>query len=285
MCRRWGFYIVAKLDTFSIGSTDLLTVTNDLDQANDYKKAKEMKASNTNFQNAVDHMRKSAEKRLVQLLLARFILLNLLVQEARVCGGLKLKEHRRLWVLLQVQPSIVTKEYDIFTRLTQLLRYGDTAQLKKMIEEYHSKIFHLLQEPVFNSRILQNDTPPLYCILDEAQTTTSQRLDEFTSEDYQTNRPFLREILDVWGNMFKIDQMLLVLSGTGISLTPLEQTLASSALKGAPYEIVNDIGAFDNPDVQARYIERYVPKDKFNKNQWDAFLTRAWAWLHGRYAR
>lgn len=54
----------------------------DLDTAQDYQDAKLMKESSAEAQAAIEHIRKTAERRLAQLLLARFLLLELLVQEA-----------------------------------------------------------------------------------------------------------------------------------------------------------------------------------------------------------
>ena len=49
-----------------------------------------------------------------------------------------------------------------------------------------------------------------------------------------------------------------------------------------PYQVVNDIRAFECPLVQAEYIKQYVPAS-FDEPRWVEFLTRAWAWFRGRY--
>jgi len=78
----------------------------------------------------IDNMRRVEERRFTQVLLARFLLLNLLVQQAReLPWGLREKEHRRLWVLLQAHPKIFSPNIDIFTKLTQLLGEADAADL------------------------------------------------------------------------------------------------------------------------------------------------------------
>ena len=93
-------------------------------------------------------MREVAEKRLAQLLLARFLLLNLLVEEAkRLPGGLQEKEHRRLWVLLQAYPQIFgTTNIDIFTDLTRLLQGTSTTDLTRRIREKCVALSELGQE-------------------------------------------------------------------------------------------------------------------------------------------
>ena len=64
-------------------------------------------------------MQAVAERCFAQLLLARFLLLNLLIEDARKApGGLHEKNHRRLWVLLQAQPTrVFDSTKDIFTSL------------------------------------------------------------------------------------------------------------------------------------------------------------------------
>jgi hypothetical protein len=108
----------------------------ELRRARYYVAAKERRDGSdpTQTPGAVEHMRETVPRRLSQLLLARFLLLRLLVEEAKkLPTGLQEKGHRRLWVLLQVQPAILDSgsRQDVFTRLSQLLQ---PAPLK-MLEE------------------------------------------------------------------------------------------------------------------------------------------------------
>jgi hypothetical protein len=52
--------------------------------------------------------------------------------------------------------------------------------------------------------------------------------------------------------------MCLVLSGTGIELQVLSETLVSSALKPASYQLQHDIGMFEDPEYQAEYIKQVL---------------------------
>jgi hypothetical protein len=76
--------------------------------------------------------------------------------------------------------------------------------------------------------------------------------------------------------------MLLVLSGTGINFPALEANLSTGALKIHPYDIKRDIGAFEERDAQAKYIQRYLAVDWTNPS-WKAFFDQAWGWCRGRY--
>ena len=232
---------------------------------------------------AITHIRQVAQRRFAQLVLARFLLLNLFFEEAQNSpGGLQQKEHRRLWVLLQVQPNIFRKG-DIFMDLTKHLRGATIQDLTSSIFVESSK-YPTLRPKIRNPAIERHETPPFFCVLDEVQVTVSRpsgRLGEFMSSDKETKRFILREIWLSWSTTLGPQDMRLVLSGTRIDFHALNDTLASSACKEHPYEVVHDIGAFDTPEAQAKYIEPYLPIGD-DDWQWEEFLKRAWAWLHGR---
>ena len=237
---------------------------------------------------AIEHIRQVARVRLAQLLLARFLLLELLVQETRnLQGGLRQKEHRRLWVLLQVQPSLFGSnfEVDAFTDLTQVLRGAEMEVLETRIRRTRLELLqtHNLLETVRNPATVRHPPPPFFCILDEVQATVASPsgcMGEVMSEDNVTHRPILREIWHYWTGVLAHD-MRIVLSGTGVEFHDLNAALASHVGKDSGYRAVHDIGAFDSHEAQAQYIKRLVPAD-WSQPSWDAFLNRAWNWLHGR---
>jgi len=228
---------------------------------------------------AFNHMRETVERRLAQLLLARFLLLRLLIEVAReLPEGLQQKEHRRLWVLLQAQPNILGRgpQEDIFTGLTFLLRDTSISDLKHRIHRQHKELENLLK--------VHDPTPVthhFFCVLDEAQITISERNGEFISQDNKTERPILREIWRSWDTVLTSGHMHLVISGTGIGLQLLQDTLKSPTHKQPSYHLVHEIGGFDDPIIQAEYIKRYVPMCE-EDSHWVGFLPRAWAWLRGR---
>lgn len=257
-----------------------------LGQAQDYKRAKDIVQGKTDESSAAfAHMREVAQCRLAQALLARFLLLNLFVEEARkLPGGLQEKEHRRLWVLLQAQPQIfdeTKKGEDIFTRLIQLLRQSDLNDLKHRIHAQYESLSSLNQK-IVNPASKQLETPPFFCVLDEVQVTVHLRLGEFKSDTKPAKHPILREIWLLWTDVLKPEQMRVILSGTGIETQALEDTLDSAACKVHNYNTVYVTGAFEDPETQAKYIKRYIPASFDDDQHWMAFLDRAWAWTHGR---
>jgi hypothetical protein len=288
LCRYWGFYFVAKLDASGIGSSDVWRIMKELHNAQDYHKALEIKEKNSDpkaIQAAVNHIREVAERRFTQLLLARFLLLALLVEEARkLPGGLQQKEHRRLWVLLQIQPIALFErqlfEIDIFTDLTTILQSADLSDCKGRIVKLNLSLYPILEE-VRNPATGQNTVLPFFCIFDEVQLTVLERFGEFVSEDNKTPRPILREIWLTLNEVLQPEQMRIVLSGTGIKLQALRDMLLSDACKLHKYKVKWDVGAFEDPEIQAEYIKHYIPAC-WSDPTWSEFLDRAWGWCRGR---
>lgn len=271
-----------------IGSDDLWEVLTGRDHAESYGSARAMMEESQTpkaTQRAIEHIREVTRRHLAQVLLARILVLRLLLQEAQSSSeGLQEKKHRRLWVLLQVQPHIISQQEgpDIFSALTKILQGASGGYLK---EEIHSRSEELLNSlPKTRNPVTgHNQAPPFSCVVDEVQITVSPlygRLGQFMSDDRKTDRFILREIWLSWTEALPSNDMNLVLSGTGIEYLSLISTVSSDAFKLAPYQIVNDIGAFDDHESQARYIQRYVPEN-FDPH-WVEFFTRTWAWLHGR---
>lgn len=90
-----------------------------LDYAKDYGLARSNRRC-PNSPHAFSHMKETTKRRLLQLFLARILILNFLIEEAqRSPAGFQQKEHRRLWTLLQVQPNIIEGSFhgDIFRNL------------------------------------------------------------------------------------------------------------------------------------------------------------------------
>ena len=274
---------MAKPDSAGIGSPDLWRTIDNLDEAHDYERAKLRMETGGNIQPAIQHMHKTADRRLIQLLLARFLLLNFFIREARSApGGFQEKEHRRLWVLLQVQPQIFRMHFDvdIFTDLAQLLHHTSIRDLKDRVVEQYMEVLPVLSK-VRNPSTNREEMPPLYLVVDEAQLTTSLRQGEFMSNNLNASQSMLREIWLSYTGVLEYYQMRLVLSGTGIDLTAMQDELATQALKSERYDLKFDIGAFEDSHSQTAYIKRYIP-GHWTEPCWRDFLIRAWGWLQGR---
>ena len=225
-------------------------------------------------------MEEKVKRRAFQFLLARFVLLNLFIDEAKKCeGGLWPSDHRTLWVLLQARPTDVLGE-DAFVKLVRALRDLSLDDLETEIKNQYS-VLECILESAIHPTTGQLMRRPLYCFLDEMQKTVTDRMGEYWSEDKIKERPLLRPI---WESIIKVlgtTEMLVILSGTAINEQLLQAVLKSSAFTFLQYKIIQDIGAFDDPDVQNKYIQGYLMVDQSTARH--EFLKRAWGWCRGRY--
>ena len=253
---------------------DFSTIMGDLKDYRDFNRAKAMNESKLETPGSIHHVQETASRGLSQLLLSRFLLLGLLVEEVqRIRKHVSSLPYRRLWVLLQVQPIRIfgTGVVDPFLELAQLLRPANVSDLQARIRKKCQVLFSQF-----------NLAPQLFhCVLDEAQFTANTRCKDFFSEDGLSRRPLLREIWRSWTTVLSAYQMSLIVSGTGINYAEIMTTLSSNIFKEEDYAVKRDVGAFDDPHNQAEYIRLYIPAD-WTDVTWEEFLKRSWAWFRGR---
>jgi hypothetical protein len=203
---------------------------------------------------AILHMDDTGIRCCTQVTLARFLIVNFFISMAQgVAGGLQPKEHRRLWVLLQVHPRLFCNR-DIFAELSALLNDADIQFMNQRITSEYQKLRSTLQAEYPNAETL----PPLFLAVDEAQVTTHKAYAEFVSRDSQRERPELKPLWLVITSVLFPKEMRVVLLGTGIEIKAIKDTLGSVTLKPANFTIKSNIGAFENPEFQAGYIKYYV---------------------------
>jgi hypothetical protein len=219
----------------------------------------------------IEHMENTVELGLARVLLARLLFLTFFIRTAQeIPGGLQPSEHRRLWVLLQAQPRNFSPNFnvDIFADLSQLLRHVSIDDLKSRTISKFRQLHSMLEaEAPTLASFGHQKIPPVFCVLDQAELTTTLR------------HSFMGPLWLLWTSV--LPQMRLVFSGTGIRLESLQNELVSTAFGLQTYEVKNNIGAFEESEAQAEYIKYYVPAC-WTDTQWKAFLVRAWKWFSGR---
>ncbi|PVF94282.1 hypothetical protein CPB86DRAFT_740793 [Serendipita vermifera] len=278
LCSRWGFYFVGMKNAAGIGSNDLATFVDEFKEAKGHEDTDEARKLDI----ILDRMQNMAQHRFLQLLLSRFLILNLLIEEAKSFGGLQ-HYHRRLWVFLQVQPLNfdLTSSEDLFLTTARELQFTSIGDLKNRIREQYTRLRADLDDLPGPLTSL-NRKSPVYCILDEVQITSTQHIGEFRSnENKLVGRPVLREIWHAWTNILH-DHMRVIVSGTGIDIEQIRSILPSSFLKPERVPIYSSLGGFEDSESQAEYIKRYIPAT-WDQQTWKEFLVRAFAWFQGRY--
>lgn len=74
----------------------------------------------------------------------------------------------------------------------------------------------------------------------------------------------------------------MVVAGTGISKDVVDQAMASAIMKESKYRWCSDTGAFDDIQIQRRYIERYLPASFASSLSGKRLMERINYWLRGR---
>ena len=159
LCHCWGFYFAA--DTKEVGSEDFRTIIDEFKNYRDFERAKGMNESKLQTSESIRHTQATVSHGLSQLLLSRFLLLELLVEEVQQNQSRQVSslQNRRLWVLLQARPLQIFG-FDPFLELAQLLRPADQFDLEARIRNKCRALSFRL-----------NSKRPFYCVLDEAQIT------------------------------------------------------------------------------------------------------------------
>lgn len=166
---------------------------------------------------------------------------------------------------------------DIFAELTTLLQEANdsyletTANLMGAIERFYDP-----------NITIPDISRNLFCILDEAQVAVEEGLSSFRGKDISVKRPFLREIVSFWSQMQNLN---IIVAGTGLSLTDVQQTLESGDLKLERFRTWHDTGSFRDSSLQRRYLELYLPNAFLHSERGKRLSTRVYNWLRGRCAR
>jgi hypothetical protein len=178
LCHNWGFYFAA--DAKEVGSVDFRTIIEEFKKYRDFKRAKEMNETQLKTKESIHHTQATAHRGLNQLLLSRFLLLELLLEEVeRNEKQIALLNQRRLWILLQVQPIQVFGA-DLFLDLAQRLRPAHQSDLEDRVRTKCQAL---------SSKLNPSNRQSLYCVLDEAQITADPCHRVFLSSDEVSRRP------------------------------------------------------------------------------------------------
>jgi hypothetical protein len=117
-------------------------------------------------------------------------------------------------------------------------------------------------------------------VIDEAQVAAALREGHFASSEGHT-RPILRELAKIMSDTISH----LILCGTGLSIDVVETVVRSVVAKDgeAPPIKFTETGAFNLPDEQREYLDKYLPAAFVDTSLGQCLMGRLNLWLHGRY--
>jgi hypothetical protein len=250
--------------------------------AMDYKQANARDQAGRDYYIVLDKIEWLSRSIFIPLLLARFLILNLLIDVA-LSQDPTLKnvdDYRRLWVLLQAQPQLFKGDFrvDIFTDLSRMLWQATASTWRLLQAEYEGFCTRVKLGKVAAFYSLPMD-PPIFCVLDNGQYITSKCPGDFCTLGTEDRRPVLQELWQAWTSSLR--EMRYIYSGTSIEIQDLCSPRFNKPGAILPFDLKYDFGGFDCPEDQAAYIKRYVPAN-WSEPRWEDFLVRSWGWFRGR---
>jgi hypothetical protein len=261
--RNWGLYFTASIRLGGLGSSDLEHVLQQLEQQDRLTKLTE-----ENRILALDENRGAMSRLCILLLYVRLVALRIFLECASAQPGGITDAHKSRWLLLQIALKEFFSGVDIFSTLSWELRAAPLAYLRRAVESELKEVKALL-----------GPSPPLFCVLDEAQVPTNLFINCFLSETEPTKRrPILREIVASWTKVLPD----LIVSGTGVSMQEVESVLDSAVAKEGDLQSTTSTGAFDNQNDQKEYLKQYLPSGFLDSEPGKALVLRAGYWLCGR---
>jgi hypothetical protein len=250
-----------------VGSADLTTVLSDLEPLlKDLDKALDPDSALIENRSVASHW-------FLAIVYARlFIFHAFLERVSGLPGGIAADEYKKIWLLIQIAPKSLTGE-DLFSDLTRLVGGSlSTENLKTSTTSKRSQIRTMLPAHAIT----------IHHVLDEAQELTEKFSNCFRGgKNSDAPRPILRVVFQTWSPMAQH----LIVSGTGLSMKQVTEVWNSFVAKEETKieETQTDLGAFEEPEKQLQYLERYLPSSILNSAPGIALVRRVAHWLYGRY--
>jgi hypothetical protein len=212
-----------------------------------------------------------ASKHLRKVLAARIVVFQLFLQLAIQVHGTLQEKHKRIWLLFQLSDELVPFGGGLhpFVRI-----------IRKCLHRASNDALDTLVERLYDIR--HEYLPQTHFILglDEAQRASRLYPRSFiSSTNAGTFRSIIREVVKV----FTKSPIQLVVSGTGLSLAELEDSMVSGVSKPAEaVKLFHKLGMFDNWPKLKSFLERYVPASILNSPSGYRLKHRMREYLQGR---
>jgi len=224
----------------------------------------------------LDHNVRIADNSISKALLARWVIFDTFIQEAKsIKGGVLDHNVKRDWLFFQILPLLGHEnEMDPFSRLIETcLPYVGDTELRILLAKYNGPtVLGSAFDPTAGSFIY---------VLDEAQVVGETYMGAFADAGSRIKRPVLHPIINFLsrGMSGKV-----IVSGTGFSLELFKTVLGSHTGKySTEWGVTHTTGDFSDQAIQLDYISRYLPPWFLATNPGAHLKTRMYAWLRGRY--
>ncbi|KAF8882245.1 hypothetical protein BD779DRAFT_1612475 [Infundibulicybe gibba] len=291
LCQNWGFYFTSLVDSSLLGSSDVQnSIRTYIPDFSGFLPVLPS-ATSQGYELGLKNNREIAGRVFSQLFLARLIVFDLfteIMSRHRAQDGCQ-DRYKERWLLLQLQPSLLHSQiWDIFDNLVGKLSSAPASYINAKTKELLLRVRKLCVDQVtteFTGSFASGPVEqiPIFCVLDEAQYAATEHSSAFRSEQNGAHRPILREIVRAWESQSLGQGVFMVVAGTGISKDVVDQAMASAIMKDSKYRWCSDTGAFDDVEVQRKYVLKYLPPWISCSAAGKRLLERIWYWLHGRH--
>ncbi|KAL1729173.1 hypothetical protein EV714DRAFT_273955 [Schizophyllum commune] len=294
----WGLYITCAYQPKRIGSADMTSLMGDATTINSGFSAI-LSGDGATQASQLRQNERIVRLRVFAIILARITILGLFLAAMRKQQlSPQDSQCRRLWVLLQLDPTILslidpTVSRDVFHDLSLVIlrEHGDTSSEQSMRRTMSAAM-----------RGLKKDLEdlPFYVVLDEAQDAARAFPAAFRSAADPTResvssiegqeRPLLRAVVMNMTTYLESTrkQAFIIMTGTSLTAQDVNSFLGETDLRGAVSDPVtfghdNYIGGFDSYEDMLRYVQLYIPRDRCEGRVGNILLQRMYKWLRGRY--
>lgn len=262
LCRYWGIYFTAVVDTSNLGSNDI-TAT----YRRPFLPLPPRSPGSSYISPQVQVNQKTARRVYSEVLLARLLVFRLFASIASDEGEIS-EHHKQRWLLLQLRCSQLL-DSDIFMTITKHLGGVDDAYIDEEIPQ-------LLKDITKWCCSMPSGRNGLFIALDETNYAAKQHYSCFT--DAGATYPILKEILRTWRERTKGADVTMVIAGTEIPRSIFKYE--SGEWDG--FHWCSDTGGFDDEKSHERYISPYLPPSFRDSESGKDLIRRMWAWLRGR---
>jgi len=241
----WGFYFVAAPDAHGVGTRDLEYALEALGLNGDWEKDLDKDRAGRSGKSATNHQ--IATRAFRKVLAARIVAFRLFL-EAVIKVDKKLEsKHKRYWLLFQLNIQTEFKgKHPVVQIMKDCLHEASNDALDQLIDRLPDICAHYMPATHF------------IVAVDEAQQAVRKYPHSFVSStDDRKYRSVIREIANVFtGQQLQIK---LVVSGTGVTMDDLRDSVASGVSKPKTVGLYHDLGMFDTWSKLKHFLERYLP--------------------------
>ena len=284
LCQHWGLYFTSYVDSSFLGSFDLQKAIDSTIRNDRLFRRILPPVTSPKYLSRLQYNERLAERVFKRVFLARVLIFHLFVEAMKgnisSDSSLTERDFKRRWLLLQLQPSVFTKISDPFRDLSRKLKVYDDAELDHLTEE----VLRHIQDTL--SSCSSPGCIPLYCIIDEAQFAAKEDTDAFRSKSME-RRPILRPLIQTFTTLTDGFDVFIILAGTGLSKSDVENTMASGTMKLSSYRLCYDTGAFEGWEGEngmSTWVKMFVPDWILEEPEMKRLEERMGFWLKGRFA-